>query len=59
MQTKDLEKAIDIMVSENMKLKLRRMYTLQSFQNLGGVDKELLYEPFRILKGEKDKELGI
>ena len=55
----ELQKGIDVLVSENMKLKLRNMYVMQYLENLGGIDKELLYESFKILKGEKDKELGI
>jgi len=55
----ELDKAIGVLVAENTKVKLRNIHAMQYLENLGGIDKELLYESFKILKGEKDKELGI
>lgn len=56
---KKLYSDIEDIIKDNMKLKLRQKYALQYLQNLGGVDMELLYEPFKILSGEKDEELKI
>jgi len=43
---------------ENQRYKLRNLYAISYLENIE-VDKELLFEVFQILKGEKDFDLQI